>query len=57
MDRKGDTIIYSPNLQVSAPGMEAATLSGKAKITPMEKLDVDLSLNNVFSSPVTLSGA
>lgn len=52
----GDARIYTPNFSISAPRMEPITLTGKTKIVPMQKVDIDLSLANMFSKDITVTG-
>ena len=48
---------YTPLVEVSIPGKRPYRLTGNVLYRPGKKVDVDLSVVNVFSDTVTVTGA
>ena len=48
--------LYKPNVQIKVPGRSPVTLTGTVQYKPAERLDLNLSLQKLFQTPVELTG-
>ena len=55
-DKQANAMIFVPKVSLTLPRMEDMQLMGKVTYVSGDKMEMDLSLNNVFREPVTLTG-
>ena len=48
--------VYTPRVQVTLPGQEPYTFTSEVLYRPGKRAQIEMTLENVFDSPVTLNG-